>query len=204
MHLLFICIAEYSSIVWIYHNCLLSICLLVDILVVSSFVLSQIKLLWRFVYKLLLNHLPLYGCTIVYPFTEGYLGCFQVLALWLNLHYAVFCVGILPESSSSSQGISLKGWAVPAENDAASDARCRPACLFQASGLLLYFDKSIRSEVSHLQLPLTQINCLHKSLLPFNQSWTCCYTVTHASVWVAYHIPQFISYLSKPCLPLVS
>ena len=102
-------------------------------------------------YKLLLNHLPLYGCTIVYPFTEGYLGCFQVLALWLNLHYAVFCVGILPESSSSSQGISLKGWAVSVENDVASDLRCRTACLFQASGFLLYFDKSIRSEVWHFQ-----------------------------------------------------
>ena len=155
MHLLFICIAEYSSIVWIYHNCLLSICLLVDILVVSSFVLSQIKLLWRFVYKLLLNHLPLYGCTIVYPFTEGYLGCFQVLALWLNLHYAVFCVGILPESSSSSQGISLKGWAVSAGNDVASDSRYGTTCLFQASGLLLYFFKSFRSEVLHFHLPLT-------------------------------------------------
>ena len=160
MHQLFICIAEYSSIVWIYHNCLLSICLLVDILVVSSFVLSQIKLLWRFVYKLLLNHLPLYGCTIVYPFTEGYLGCFQVLALWLNLHYAVFCVGILPESSSSSQGISLKGWAVLAKNDVASDSRYGTTCLVQASGLLLYFDKSIRSEVWHFQFPLTQIYCL--------------------------------------------
>ena len=160
MHQLFICIAEYSSIVWIYHNCLLSICLLVDILVVSSFVLSQIKLLWRFVYKLLLNHLPLYGCTIVYPFTEGYLGCFQVLALWLNLHYAVFCVGILPESSSSSQGISLKGWAVLAGNDVASDSRYGTTCLFQASGLLLYSDKSIRSAVLHFQLLLTQIYCL--------------------------------------------
>ena len=55
----------------------------------------------------------------------------------------------VPESSSSSQGISLKGWAVSAENDAASDSKCRTACLFQASGSLLYFDKSIRSEVWH-------------------------------------------------------
>ena len=61
-------------------------------------------------------------------------------------------------------------------------------------------DKSIRSEVLHFKLPLTQINCLHKSLLPFNQS----YIVTHTYVWAAYHIPQFISYLSKSCLPLVS
>ena len=32
----------------------------------------------------------------------------------------------------------------------------------------------------------------------------CEYIVTHANVWAAYHIPQFISYLSKSCLPLVS
>ena len=35
----------------------------------------------------------------------------------------------------------------------------------------LYFNKSIRSEVWHFQLPLTQIYCLHKSLLPFKQSF---------------------------------
>jgi len=33
---------------------------------------------------------------------------------------------------------------------------------------------------------------------------TCDYIVTHAYVWAAYHIPQFISYLSKSCLPLES
>ena len=33
--------------------------------------------------------------------------------------------------------------------------------------------------------------------------FTCDY-ITHAYFWVAYHIPQFISYLSKSCLPLVS
>ena len=52
------------------------------------------------------------------------------------------------------------------------------------------------------------------SLLPFKQSscfsdslrivFTCDYIVTHAYVWAAYHIPQFISYLSKSCLSLVS
>ena len=73
----------------------------------------------------------------------------------------------VPESSSSSQGISLKGWVVLVENDAASDSKCGTACLFQASGSLLYFDKSIRSEVWHFQFPLTQIYCLQKSLLSF-------------------------------------
>ena len=53
----------------------------------------------------------------------------------------------LPDSSSSSQGISLKGWVVSADNDVASDSRCGATCLFQALGFLLYFDKSIRSEV---------------------------------------------------------
>ena len=53
----------------------------------------------------------------------------------------------LPESSSSSQGISLKWWVVLADNDVASYSRCGAICLFQASGFLLYFDKCIRSEV---------------------------------------------------------
>jgi len=55
--------------------------------------------------------------------------------------------GHVPESSSSSQGISLKGRAVSAGNDVASDPRYGTTCLFQASGFLLYFFKSIRSEV---------------------------------------------------------
>ena len=96
------------------------------------------------------------------------------------------------------------------KNDAASDSRYRTTCLFQASGLLLYFDKSIRSEVLHFQLPLTQIYCLIVALQSscFSNSLrimvTCDYIVTQAYVWAAYHIPQFISYLSKSCLPLVS
>ena len=115
------------------------------------------------------------------------------------------------ESSSSSQGISLKGWVVLVGNDVAFDSRYGTTCLFQASGSLLYFFKSIRLEVWHFQLPLAQIIV---SLLPFKQSscfsdslrivFTCDYIVTHADVWAAYHIPQFISYLSKSCLPLVS
>ena len=100
----------------------------------------------------------------------------------------------------AARGISLKGWAVLAGNDVASDSRYGTTCLFQASGLLLYFFKSLRSKVLHFQLPLTQIYWLHKSSLPFNQS----YIVTHAYIWAAYHIPQFISYLSKSRLPLVS
>ena len=117
----------------------------------------------------------------------------------------------LPESSSNSQGISLKGWAMLAGNYVASDSRYGTTCLFQASGSLLYFFKSIRSEVWHFQFPLTQIIV---SLLPFKQSscfsdslrilFTCDYIITHAYVRAAYHIPQFISYLSKSCLPLVS
>ena len=60
---------------------------------------------------------------------------------------------LVPESSASSQGISLKGWAVSADNAVASDSRYGTACLFQASGFHLYFDKSIRSEVWHFQFP---------------------------------------------------
>ena len=134
--------------------------------------------------------------------------------------------GCLPKSSSGSQGISLKGWAVSVEDDVASDSTCGTTCLFQGSGFLLYFDKCIRSEVWHFQFPRTQIYCLQKSLLPFRVPasailsesallsiiyfllcvlyLTCDYIVTHAYVWAAFHIPQFISYLSKSCLPLVS
>ena len=44
------------------------------------------------------------------------------------------------------------------------------AYLFQAYDSLLYFCKSIRSEVWYFQVPLTQICCLHKSLLPLKRS----------------------------------
>ena len=45
------------------------------------------------------------------------------------------------------------------------------ACLFQAYDSLLYFYKSIRSEVWYFQFPLVQICCLHKSLLPLKRSF---------------------------------
>ena len=61
--------------------------------------------------------------------------------------------GCLPESSSSSQGISLKGWEVLADNDVASDSRYGTTCLFQASGFLLYFDQSIRSKFDIFSFP---------------------------------------------------
>ena len=100
----------------------------------------------------------------------------------------------LPESRS--QGISLKGWEVSVSNDAASQFSWT-VCLFQALDSLLYFYKSIRSEVWHFQFLLTQIYCLHKSLLSFKQSFcfsstlrivftlTCDYIVTHAHIWAA-------------------
>ena len=93
----------------------------------------------------------------------------MVLSPGFTFHWWCILHTHVPESSSSSQGISLKRWVVSAENDAASDSRYGTACLFQASGSLLYFDKSIRSEVWHFQFPLTQIYCLHKTLLPFKQ-----------------------------------
>ena len=98
-----------------------------------------------------------------------------------------------------------------AGNDVASDLGFGTTCLFQTSGLLLYFFKRIRSEVFHFQLPLTQIYYLLVALQTefllqrFSQNvFTCDYIVTHAYVWAACHMPQFISYLSKSCFPLVS
>ena len=95
----------------------------------------------------------------------------MVLSPGFTCHWWSILRTHVPESSSSSQGISLKRWVVLAENDAASDSRRGTACLFQASGSLLYYDKSIRPEVWHFQFPLTQIYCLHKTLLPFKQSF---------------------------------
>ena len=95
--------------------------------------------------------------------------------------------------------------------------------LTQGVGLHVYFKfqvlfytltKALGQRFDIFSSPPTQIYCLQKSLLPFKQSscfsnslrivFTGDYIVTHAYVWAAYHIPQFISYLSKSCLPLIS
>ena len=47
----------------------------------------------------------------------------------------------LQQSGNQPEGMSSIG------EELASDSRYGATCLFQASGLLLYFDKSIRSEV---------------------------------------------------------
>ena len=74
-------------------------------------------------------------------------------------------------------------------------------CLFQASGFLLYFDKSIRSEVWHFQFPpprfiVSRNHCCPSKRVPASdsQNWlyyrlstfcyvsyTCDYIVTHAA-----------------------
>ena len=105
----------------------------------------------------------------------------------------------LPESSSSSQGISLKGWAVSAGNEVASDSRYGTTCLFQASGLLLYFSKSIRSEVLHFQLPLTQIYyllvILQTEFLLQRFSQNCVYLWLHCNSCLCLgRIPHFSVY----------
>ena len=81
-------------------------------------------------------------CVLLYSLSHSY----------SDNYWYFYCCHILV-SSSSSQGISLKGWVVSAENDAASDSKCGTACLFQASGFLLYFDKGIRSEVDIFSSP---------------------------------------------------
>ena len=55
--------------------------------------------------------------------------------------------GNLPESSSSSQGFNLKGWAASTRETEAASHFTWTACLFQAYDSLLYFYKSSRSEV---------------------------------------------------------
>ena len=73
---------------------------------------------------------------------------------------------LLPASSFSSQGFNLKGWAVSARNETASQFSWT-AYLFQDYDSFLYFYKNIRSGVWHFQFPLTQIYYVHKSLLLF-------------------------------------
>ena len=114
--------------------------------------------------------------------------------------------GCLPKSSSGSQGISLKGWAVSVEDDVASDSTCGTTCLFQGSGFLLYFDKCIRSEVWHFQFPRTQIYCLQKSLSPFKQS-SCFSNSLRISFTIYYLLPLMCPVLnlwlhSNSCLCL--
>ena len=127
-------------------------------------------------------------------FCQSVLPMFSSGSLWFWLILKILVISFLLESSSSSQGISLKGWAVLAGNDVASDSRYGTTCLFQASRLLLYFFKRIRSEVVHFQLPLTQIYYLLVALqteFPFQRfSRNCVY------LWLHYN-----SCLCLGCLP---
>ena len=97
--------------------------------------------------------------------------------------------------------------------------------LTQGTGLHVYVKlqvlfytvtKALGQRFRIFSFPLTQIYCLYKTLWPFKQSFcfrdslrilftlNCDYIVTHAYVSAANHIAQFISYLSKSCLPLAS
>ena len=124
------------------------------------------------------------------------------------------------ESNSGSQGFNLKRWTVSA-NETASQFFFWTGSLFQAYDSLLYFYKSIRSEVWYFQFPLTQIYYLYKSLLLFKQS--SCFSDSLGislniyyilllmcpivNLWLrcnSYYIPLFITYLPKSCLPLKS
>ena len=80
--------------------------------------------------------------------------------LWIIAGVQLHQPGIQPEEMSS----------VSERFEAASQFSWT-SCLFQAYDSLLYFYKSIRSEVWYFQFPLTQICCLHKSLLPFKRSF---------------------------------
>ena len=79
--------------------------------------------------------------------------------------------------SSLTHGMGLH----PGDNDVASDSKYGTTCLFQASGSLLYFDKSIRLEV--FSFP-------HPDLLYL----TCDYVVTHATF-----LSLFLVFLNPVC-----
>ena len=119
--------------------------------------------------------------------------------------------GHLSESSSSSQGISLKRWAVLVESDVASDSRYGIHVYFKPQVFFYILTKALGQRFYIFSFPSPRFII---SLLSFKQSscfsdslrilFTCDYIVTYAYAWAAYHIPQFISYLSKSCLSLVS
>ena len=94
----------------------------------------------------------------------------------------------VPESSSSSQGFNLKRWPVLA-NETASQVFLD--CLFISSLYsLLYFYKNISPEVWHFQFPLSQIYCLHKSLLLFKQS--SCFRDSLGISLIIYYLPPLM------------
>ena len=147
----------------------------------------------------------------------------KVMSLLFNM-LSRLVITFLPKGTcrinSSSQGFNLKRWTVSA-NETASQFFFWTGSLFQAYDSLLYFYKSIRSEVWYFQFPLTQIYYLHKSLLLFKQS--SCFRDSLGisliiyyllplmcpivNLWLrcnSYYIPLFITYLPKSCLPLTS
>ena len=109
----------------------------------------------------------------------------------------------------------------PATRESAwRDKRCRRRTmqpLTQGAGLHVYFKHQVffytltKALGQRFQIFSSLSPRFIVSLLPFKQSscfshslrmvFTCDYIVTHAYVGAAYHIPQFISYLSKSCLP---
>ena len=101
----------------------------------------------------------------------------------------VYPTHVLLESSSSSQGFNLKRWTVSA-NETASQFFFWTGSLFQAYDSLLYFYKSIRSEVWYFQFPLTQIYYLYKSLLLFKQS--SCFSDSLGISIIIYYLPPLM------------
>ena len=119
--------------------------------------------------------------------------------------------GHLSESSSGSQGISLKRWAVLAENDVASDSRFGTHVYFKHQVFFYILTKALGQRFYIFSSPSPRFII---SLLSFKQSscfsdslrivFTRDYIVTHVYAWAVYHILQFIFYLFKSCLSLVS
>ena len=116
--------------------------------------------------------------------------------------------------------------ALAARESAWRDERCQQRMmqpLTQGRGLHVYFKlqvlfytltKALGQKFGIFSFPSPRFIVSIKHCCPSNRvsasailsesCLTCDYIVTHAYVWAAYHIPQFISYLSKSCLPLAS
>jgi len=74
----------------------------------------------------------------------------------------------LLESSSSSQGISLKGWAVSAGNDVASDWRYRTTCYFKHQVLFYTFSKALSQRFDIFSSPSPRLlsHCCPSNRVP--------------------------------------
>ena len=130
-----------------------------------------------------------------------------------------YSVQFMLESSSSSQGVSLKGWAVSADNDTVSDSHSTELHVYFKLHVLFYtLTKALGQRFDILSFPhpyllFPEIIVVLKTeflLQGYSHNWLFYYLLSLMcpilNLWLhcnSCNIPQFI-YLSKSCLALES